>query len=358
MRTLSHDVPLAPRTTLGVGGAASHYAEATSVEGLRQALELANERGLEVVVLGGGSNVLVADRGVRGLVLRPQLTELNQVPGEPPTVLRVGAGTPWDELVRFTVARGLSGLECLSGIPGDVGAAPMQNIGAYGQEVGPTIRMVELVRRDTGALVTMTGEACGFGYRDSVFKREAAERYVVVAVTFALSEAPPTIRYPELARALEGMDATRPATVRDTVLALRRAKSMLLDPSDPNGRSAGSFFVNPTVSFDQADAVEDRARTRGIGAPMPRFAHEGRVKLSAGWLIEQAGLAKGTRRGDVGLSTKHCLAIVTRDGARAADVVAFGTEVRQRVREVFGVTLSPEPRAYGFEPGELDALYG
>ncbi|MBM4357676.1 MAG: UDP-N-acetylmuramate dehydrogenase [Deltaproteobacteria bacterium] len=356
--TVARDVALAPRTTLGVGGPAALFIEARSVTEIRQALELANERSLPTVVLGGGSNLLVADRGVRGVAIRQCLTEIKHEAAGSGALLRVAAGTSWDDLVRFTVERGLAGLECLAGIPGDVGAAPMQNIGAYGQEVGPTIRSVELVRRSDGALVTMAADACEFGYRDSVFKRALAERYVVSAVTFALEPGPPSVRYPELSRALEGTPEPDLAQVRAAVLALRRSKSMLLDPSDPDSRSAGSFFVNPTVTEADAEHVAERARRAGVTASLPRFAHEGQVKLSAGWLIEHAGLAKGTRRGAVGLSSKHCLAIVTREGARASEVVRFASEIRARVGDVFGVRLVPEPRPYGFEPGELDALYG
>lgn len=348
-------VPLAPRTTLGVGGAAAHYVEPTTLDELRGALEYARERALEVVVLGGGSNMLIADRGLAGLVVCLRSTGL--VFDEASLTVRVDAGTPWDELVRWSTERGLSGLECLSGIPGSVGAAPMQNIGAYGQEVASTIVAVEVLERASGRLIEFTREACLFGYRESVFKTDAAEEYIVTSVTFELSKEPPSLRYAELARALDGLSAPSVSAVRDAVIELRRSKSMLCDTDDPNGRSAGSFFVNPTVSAREADELGERARRAGVTSPMPRFAHEGGVKLSAGWLIEHSGFAKGTRRGAVGLSTKHCLAIVTRHGATALEVVRFATEVRQRVLDVFGVTLSPEPRAYGFESEEVDSLY-
>ncbi|MBM4376965.1 MAG: UDP-N-acetylmuramate dehydrogenase [Deltaproteobacteria bacterium] len=351
-------VSLAPYTTLGVGGPAAHFLEADDEADVREALVLASERELPIMVLGGGSNLLVADRGYHGIVLRLGRASIDADERGEAALVRVSAGTPWDALVAWSVERGYAGLECLSGIPGDVGAAPMQNIGAYGAEVGPSIRSVEVVSRATGEASSIAAEACGFGYRESVFKAELAERYVVVGVTLGLSKGPPRIAYAELERALAGNPSPSLAEVRAAVLAVRRAKSMVLDATDPDARSAGSFFVNPTLSPDDADRVLERARARGVSDPMPRFGHGAAVKLSAGWLIERAGLAKGTRRGAVGLSTKHCLALVTAPGATAVDVVAFASEVRARVRDAFGVRLSPEPRAYGFEGGELDGLYG
>lgn len=350
-------LPLAAHTTLGVGGRAAFSCEAHDPESVQRALEWADARRLPVVVLGGGSNVLVADRGLDALVLRVRDARFATTESPSGTRVRVGAGTAWDALVEWSVARGLAGLECLSGIPGDVGAAPMQNIGAYGQEVASCLLGVELVDRTNGRRLSFGRNECAFGYRESVFKSQASERYVITAVEFNLAPGPAAVGYAELARALA--DAPNPslARVRQAVLELRRAKSMLLDPADPNGRSAGSFFVNPTVSAAVADAVEERARRLDVPGAMPRYAQEGSVKLSAGWLIERSGLAKGTRRGAVGLSTKHCLAIVNLGGATAADVVAFASEVRSRVHDTFGVKLQPEPRPYGFGPGSLNALY-
>lgn len=352
---LTHGVRLAAHTTLGLGGLASHWVEATSNEDVAEALAFARERDLSVHVLGGGSNVLAADGGVRGVVLRVRCDRIAAERDGNRARVVVGAGTRWDELVAWTVAHGYAGLECLSGIPGDVGAAPIQNIGAYGQEVGDVIESVEVVCRNTGAIESLSREACAFGYRESVFKQRLAEQYVVVGVTFALTQGPPHLEYAELSRALAHDPSPTLSKTRESVLALRRAKSMLLDERDPNGRSAGSFFVNPTVSPGEADAVEARART--LSGPMPRFAHGERVKLSAGWLIERAGLSKGTRRGAVGLSTKHCLAIVNLGGATAADVIRFAREVKAQVFDTFGVSLTPEPRPMGFVPGELDGLY-
>lgn len=355
---LVRDEPLAPRTTLGVGGAARYFVEAADVEHTRAALAWANAAGLPVVVLGGGSNLLVADRGLDALVLRVRILGVEAVPMGDRVHVSAGAGEPWDGLVARCVAAGHAGLECLSGIPGDVGATPIQNVGAYGQEVGDTLTSVETLRRDTGERVVWDRAAAQLGYRDSVWKRSAKERFVVTRVTFALRPGgAPTVRYAELERALG--DEPRPslAAVRSAVIALRRAKSMVLDANDENGRSAGSFFVNPTVSADEVEQVRERAALRE-GEKMPAFPGEnGRVKLSAGWLIERAGFPKGFTDGRVGLSTRHALALVNRGGASAAELLRFARRLRDGVRDRLGVRLVPEPVALGFETAELGDLY-
>jgi UDP-N-acetylmuramate dehydrogenase len=346
-------VPLAPLTTLGVGGPARWFVEATSEAAVVGALSWASERGVPTLVLGGGSNLLVADRGFDGLVLRARLRGITGEDGD----VEAAAGEPWDELVAHAVARGWAGIECLSGIPGDVGATPIQNVGAYGQEVAETIVGVRAVERSTGATVTLDGARCGFGYRDSVFKREDAGRFVVVAVRFALRPGgAPSLRYAELAKALAGCAAPSLAEVRETVIGLRRGKSMVLDPSDENFHSAGSFFMNPTL--DAADFAEARARVAAAGVlrpgeEMPSYPAGARVKLSAAWLIERAGFHKGTRDGAVGISTRHSLAIVNRGGATAAEVAAFARRVRDGVLARFGVALTPEPVMVGFTAEEL-----
>jgi UDP-N-acetylmuramate dehydrogenase len=303
-------------------------------------------------VLGGGSNVLVADRGFEGVVLRARIEDvaLDEQPGR--VVVTAGAGYPWDRLVAIAVDRGWAGLECLSGIPGDVGATPIQNVGAYGQDVSETIAEVQAIDRASREARVFSATECGFGYRDSVFKRELKDRFVITRVTFALTPGgAPAIRYAELEKALANEDAPSLARVRDTVVALRRAKSMVLDPSDENGRSAGSFFMNPTL--DDV-AVE---RVLATGKTPPRFAAgAGLTKVPAGWLIENAGFAKGMRDGNVGLSTKHALAITNRGGATAAEIVAFARKIRDGVGNVFGIRLRPEPVFLGFPPGEIDDL--
>ncbi len=348
------NVRLAEHTTLGVGGPAAWWCEARDVAELRAALDWANARGLPLVALGGGSNVLVADAGIDALVVRLRMPHLEAHEERGRARVSVGAGVAWDELVAWTVARGYAGIECLSGIPGDVGAAPMQNIGAYGQEVAGVIERVRAVELASGGERDFSAAECRFGYRDSVFKHEAEGRYLVTSVYFRFQRGAPTVVYPELQRAAPPSPTL--AQIRDTVIALRRGKSMVLDPSDENRRSAGSFFVNPVIPSSMADEAAARAARLAPGQTMPRFPQADGDKLSAAWLIERAGLAKGTRRGAVGLSTRHSLAIVNFGGATAAQIVAFAAEVRARVRDAFGVTLTPEPRFYGFQPDELGPL--
>jgi len=363
---LTFDVPLAPKTTLGVGGKAARYLEARDEAAVAHALAWAERHRVAVTVLGGGSNVLVSDRGVDGLVLRVAVSGINHAVEGEHIILSAGAGEPWDNLVAMTVEQGWSGLECLSGIPGDVGAAPIQNIGAYGQEACEVITFVYGIDRKSGATVGIDRVGCRFGYRDSVFKRRASGRFVIVGVTFALRRGgSATVRYEELARYLgeTGAGASPSlAEVRGAVLELRRRKSMLLDPSDENVRSAGSFFVNPTLDEDVWQRVRARIEQANVLAPgesIPSFpAGRGRIKVPAAWLIERAGFKKGSGDGPVGLSTKHTLAIVNRGGATADDVLAFARRVQGAVFSTFGVRLVPEPVFLGFRAEEIADLVG
>ncbi len=343
-------VPLGPHTTLGVGGPARFWVEARDVEGLRAALDWATRASQPVALLGGGSNLLVADEGFPGLVVAIALRGVEVERDGVDALVTAAAGEPWDALVARTVEDGLAGLECLSGIPGCVGATPIQNVGAYGREVGEVITRVRVLDRPSRTLRDLVPADCAFGYRDSRLKREDAGRYVVLSVTYRLRVGgAPSARYPELDRRLAAAGIATPslADVRAAVLAVRRQKSMLFDPSDPNARSCGSFFVNPVVSPATAAAVADRLPP---GAPpMPRYAlPDGRVKLAAAWLIEQAGLARGARDGCGGRSDHHTLAIVARPGATARDVVRFAWRVRGAVSDRFGIELVPEPAAWGF----------
>jgi len=354
-------VALGALTTLQIGGTARYLLDASDRRAVVEALSWADERGLAVIVLGAGSNVVVADRGFGGLVLRARAAGMHAEDDGDDAVVEVGAGTQWDELVRWSVEHELAGLECLSGIPGDVGAAPIQNVGAYGQDVSHTIERVTLIERSSGREHHMDHAACGFAYRDSVFKREQAGRHVIVSVRIRLKKrGAPTIAYPELQRALAQVGASDLATVRDTVITLRRSKSMVLDPDDENHRSAGSFFVNPIVSVQQAERASELALELRPDDELPRYPVEGsagvRVKLPAAWLIERAGMPKGTVDGRVGISTRHSLAIVNLGGATATELVAFAAKVRARVLDAFEVSLTPEPRFIGFDAADLVAL--
>ncbi|HET7541946.1 MAG TPA: UDP-N-acetylmuramate dehydrogenase [Polyangiaceae bacterium] len=346
-------VALAPLTTLGVGGDAAHFVRAEHETELAGALAWAKQRALEVRVLGGGSNVVVADAGFSGLVIDMGLRGVRIHNHGADVEVRAAAGEPWDEFVAAMVSRGYQGLECLSGIPGRVGATPIQNVGAYGQEVSETITSVATLDTLKSAPRTFSNEECKFAYRDSWFKSREPGRYIVTEVTFRLRlVAAPSVRYAELERHLHSSGTAAPSLsqLREAVLQLRRAKSMLLDESDPNRRSCGSFFVNPLL--DPAQFAGFSARAAGI-ASVPQFPQpDGRVKLSAGWLIEQSGLPRGTRDGAVGLSTKHALALVAHPGASAADVTRFAARVQRAVLERFGVQLEPEPVFWGESASE------
>lgn len=340
-------------TTLEVGGEAHQFVAADTCQ---QAFEVAREarsQGLPVLVLGGGSNMLVADSGFPGLVLRWQDRTFEVLESSPQAVVvKVGGGWVWDEFVAVAVARDWTGLECLSGIPGQVGAAPIQNIGAYGQEVCQLIRACWVLDWESGQESRIEAADCRFGYRDSRFKGEWKGRFLVTAVEFVLQPGqPPRLRYKELQQQMEGRPQTL-AEVRQVVLAIRRSKSMVYDPADPNHRSAGSFFVNPVVAADCAQALVAEF------PQMPGWpAADGKVKLSAAWLIENAGFPKGWGVGPAGLSSNHVLAVINRGEARAADLIEVARQVRTGVKARFGVVLHPEPEFIGFDRS-LEELLG
>jgi len=323
---VERDVPLAPKTTLGLGGAAKQLVRITSTADLPAALALAPR----VLVLGGGSNLVVGDDGFDGAVLE---IALRGIAIDCDTV-SVAAGVAWDDFVAQMVDAGRAGIECLSGIPGLVGATPMQNVGAYGQEVADTIVHVRAYDRERGEIVTIANGACAFAYRSSMFRGSA--RWIVVEVVFRLPRATAStpIRYAELARALGIREGERAplADVRRTVIELRRGKGMVVDAADPESRSAGSFFTNPIVAPELAPA----------GAPSWP-GPDGRVKLAAAWLIEHAGFAKGYTRGRVGISRKHALALVNRGGASTRELLELAREIQDGVYARFGIALQPEP---------------
>ena len=328
---------LARHTTIGLGGRARWFARCTSAEEIRASLEFARLSKLPVQVLAGGSNIIFSDEGFEGVVLHVGLGGYRADENSTGAMLSVGAGEPWDEVVRRAVAHGWSGIECLSGIPGSAGGTPVQNVGAYGQEVAETITSVSAIDRTTLRDAEFTREECGFAYRESRFKGADADRFVITEVRFQLAKSPPVeIRYPELARELDERAAGRtPARVREAVIALRKKKAMVVDPSDPNTRSVGSFFMNPVVGQEFYD-------TRLKSLALPVYPAPGGVKLSAAWLVEHAGFPKGTRRGGAAISERHALAIVNRGGS-TAEVLALAAEIERRVEELFGVRLRREP---------------
>jgi UDP-N-acetylmuramate dehydrogenase len=342
-------VPLAPYCTMGVGGPARFFVEAADETTVLDALAWARQRGLPCRVLGGGSNLLVGDEGVEGLVIRIALRGVTIEDAGAGVTVTAAAGEPWDPLVERAVTRGWAGLECLSGIPGLVGATPIQNVGAYGQETSETLAAVRAVDTQTGRVHMLSNHECRFTYRDSRFKSQEPERWIVLAVQYRLRPGgAPTVRYAELERYLAAREIARPslAEVRESVVAIRRSKSMVIEPGDENRRSCGSFFTNPIVVPAEAARVQAAS-----GDPaMPRWAQpDGRLKLAAAWLIERAGFPRGLRDGPVGLSTRHTLAVVAHEGARARDVVGFARRIQAGVQARFGVRLTPEPVFWGVE---------
>jgi UDP-N-acetylmuramate dehydrogenase len=347
-RRLERNVPLAPLTTLGIGGPARLFVCAETVDEIREAMAWANANHERLFVLGGGSNLLIADSGFDGLVLQIDLRGITVRDESPESVtVYVAAGERWDDVVSFAADRGWAGIECLSGIPGLTGATPIQNVGAYGQDVSETIIGVEAIERDTGRVVTLTNWDCGFGYRQSIFKSSAKDRYIVAGVTFRLVPGgAASIRYPELQTYVDenSIDARDLRQVRNAVIAIRKRKGMVLDPSDPDTRSDGSFFMNPVVTPVQLDELLRRAGTKNV----PHFPFGDQIKLSAAWLIEHAGFHKGFVYGNVGLSSKHTLAVINRGGGTAQEVLELVTMIQRGVRKTFGVEIQPEPNFIGF----------
>jgi UDP-N-acetylmuramate dehydrogenase len=347
-QSLRENVPLAPLTTLGIGGAARFFADCASVETLAAGVVWARANGLPVFVLGGGSNLVVADEGFTGLVLRVAIRGIESRVDHDATFVTAGAGEEWDAFVAYAIQRNLAGLECLSGIPGRVGATPMQNVGAYGQEISETLQSVEALDLATGELVGFDQRECEFGYRASRFKGRDKGRYVITRVSYRLQAGgAPAVRYGELQDYLAKQGAMAPtlAQVRDAIITIRRRKAMVIDLTDVDSRSVGSFFMNPVVSEEAFERVRSAAaRFMKEGEAMPAFpTSDHRVKLSAAWLIERAGIRRGTVHGNVGTSSKHALAIINRGGGTAREVLELCGIIQSRVRAAFGVELMPEP---------------
>lgn len=344
-------VPLSGHTTLGLGGPARFFIECAGDDAIREGITFAREQRLPLLILGGGSNMVVADDGFPGVVLHLVSRGIDVVPHGYRSTVRVAAGECWDDVVAACVQRGLGGLECLSGIPGTAGATPVQNVGAYGQEVGETITGVHGIDRRSLAPVTFTGAECAFRYRWSRFKGPDAGRYVLTAVEFDLPvTSHAVIRYPELARTIkrefgptsDGHPTVPLARARETVLRLRAGKGMVVSPDDPESRSAGSFFTNPVLTTTEFAGLQERWARTGATSAIPSYASAGGVKVPAAWLVEHAGFARGMRRGGVGISSKHALALVNYTGS-SRDLLALAEEIRSRVLAVFGVQLEMEP---------------
>jgi UDP-N-acetylmuramate dehydrogenase len=380
--TIQENVPLAPLTTLQVGGAARYFCEGRSEDEIREAVQFANEHALPLFILGGGSNLLIADSGWPGLVLKIAVGGIKTLPDSSghAIVFEVGAGVVWDDLVAHAVSENCAGIECLSGIPGSVGGTPVQNVGAYGQEVSETIESVRALelRHEGGSdtsknrVVVLTNADCGFRYRSSIFNREMnsekrAEhgRYIILQVSYRLHpNGAPTLKYVDLQRYfaernLAGSpdesqrDLARARAfpsllqTREAILEVRRRKGMLIVPGDEDCRSAGSFFKNPVLSERQFQDLAARASSSGLAVPNYP-ALDTRHKVSAAWLVEHSGFTKGMRMGSAGISSKHALALINPGYARAADILELKDAIQSRVEKDWGVQLVPEPVFVGF----------
>jgi UDP-N-acetylmuramate dehydrogenase len=344
------NVPLAPLTTLKIGGAARFFVSAESESDVVEAVGFARENSLEIFILGGGSNVLISDKGFEGLVLQIALKGVSSFQKPDKTVyVTAQAGEDWDDFVESCVEKNLAGIECLSGIPGFVGGTPVQNVGAYGQEVSETIVSVRAFDRKNNQIIELPNAECGFAYRTSIFNTTEKNRYIVLLVTYALKyNGAPKIVY----RDLQNFFGEKKPDLKETraaVLKIRAEKSMVIDAADPNSRSAGSFFKNPIVTNKKFSEIVGRAQALGI-EEVPKFLVDAEnVKIPAAWLVEKSGFHKGFRKGNAGLSTRHTLAIVNTGGADAADILNLKDEIQNKVEENFDITLAAEPVFVGFD---------
>ena len=352
MIDIQEQVALAPYTTLGLGGPARYFITCHDEHQLAEAVAWAQERSLRLLILGGGSNLIVSDRGFDGAVIHLRMQSLQFEIDAGGATVTAEAGELWDEVVRAAVERGLAGIECLSGIPGSAGATPMQNVGAYGQEVSETIQSVETLEIATLHRRVFAAGECRFGYRQSRFRTHDAGRFIITRVVYRLVHAahPPRIRYEELERlvretapeALRQTGRTALRAVRQAVLALRKKKSMVIDPDDVHSRSAGSFFLNPVVTQHEFAALEERWRASGGRSAVPSFPAPGGRKVPAAWLVEQSGFPCGYRLRGAGISAHHALALVNYGGT-TAELLELAREISHRVSENFGIELEREP---------------
>lgn len=342
---------LSEYTTMRLGGPARYFTSCATVAELCEALEYAKTHRYPVHILGGGSNTIFPDNGFHGLVVKIDFKGITIADDGAFVIVTANAGEEWDSFVKSMVSQGHAGIECLAGIPGLVGATPIQNVGAYGQEVKETILRVRVLDRSTLNEFELTNAGCEFDYRQSRFKKQDADKYIITAVTYRLQKnGRPTVNYPEvrkivesaipLAKLADGAESLE--AVRNVVLSLRRKKSMVIDPDDPNTRSAGSFFMNPVVSVDHYNSIVERWNREGDGSSMPVYDVGGKVKISAAWLIEKSGFSKGYTKNGAGISDRHTLALVNRGGTADA-LLVLAHEIQEKVEQVFSVRLAPEP---------------
>ena len=362
MTAVQENIPLSALTTLGIGGPARYFLDAATEDAVLEGIEFSRKRGLPLMILGGGSNLLVSDEGFEGVVVRVRIGGISETETAEGVLFRVGAGVEWDAVVARSVELNLWGIECLSGIPGWVGGTPVQNVSAYGQEVSDVLTAVRVYDREQARVREMNSEDCSFAYRTSVFNTSGRSRYVVLAVEYVAKHAGrPKIDYLDLKRFFAGASTQlSPAEVRHAVRKIRASKAMLRIDGDPDSQSAGSFFKNPIVGRPDYDRLLEVARREGILSSDQEIPHQevrrGFKKIPAAWLIEASGCSKGFSDGPVGLSSKHALAIVNKGGAKARDVIRFARDIQSRVEQRFGIRLATEPVFAGF-PDEIIAAF-
>ncbi|MEZ5347537.1 MAG: UDP-N-acetylmuramate dehydrogenase [Pyrinomonadaceae bacterium] len=343
------NVSLKDLTTFKIGGEASFFVNAGSESDVFAALGFAEKKGIDVFVLGGGSNILISDDGFDGLVLQIGLKGiLVNEKSHGGVEIRANAGEDWDDLVAYCVEREYAGIECLSGIPGFVGGTPIQNVGAYGQEVSESIESVRVFDRLTRSIENISNSECGFEYRRSIFNTTHKDRYVVLSTTYLLQvNGAPRITYADLQEKF-GDSEPGLAETRAAVCDIRRSKGMLVRQGGPDSQSAGSFFKNPVVDRKSFESISAKAISRELG-PVPNYpTGENMIKIPAAWLIERSGFSKGFRIGNAGLSTVHSLALTNRGGAAACEILELKNVIQKGVSENFGIDLVPEPNLIGF----------
>lgn len=346
--TIDENVALAPLTTLGVGGAARYFTSAATADDVRSAVEFARVNNLLLLVMGGGSNLVVSDSGWPGLAVKVTIPGIAHESHGQATLFDVGAGVDWDDFVAASVAADCAGIECLSGIPGSVGGTPVQNVGAYGQEVSDTIESIQVYDMQQDRVLSMPEEECGFRYRTSVFNTSARGRYIILRVAFRLTQGgPPSVKYADLQERFASSGTATLSQLRDTVRLIRRSKGMLIVPDDPDCRSAGSFFKNPVLSEAEFSSVSKLATSRGMTIPSYP-ALDAHRKISAAWLVEHSGFVKGYALGPAAISRKHALALINTGNARAQDILRLMVAIQTAVHDSWGIQLQPEPVMVGF----------
>ena len=352
--TVKEDHPLASLTTFNLGGSAKYYVSVRSQAAFLEALNFAKSRGIPIFILGGGSNILISDNGFDGLVIRNRIKGVTSRAEGYYSYVHVGSGEDWQEFVDWCVSEKLQGVECLAGIPGTVGASPVQNVGAYGQEVSETICEIRALEVDTGKPILFSNEDCGFGYRTSIFNSTSDAKYFITGVTFKLKRnGKPSIVHQDLANHLKDACNFTIRHVRDSIIDIRGSKGLLVRKGHERFRCAGSFFKNPILLAERSREIEEGLQKVGARAYRSWPMGMGEIKISAAALVQSAGFRQGYRKGNVGLSPKHTLVIIAYQRATAQEVIEFAEEIQGKVKEKFDILLRPEIRLVGFAPSCL-----